>query len=141
MSDQDYSGDIHPPYRRKNGFKELEEMIENHMDAVTTRLRGFFSKALFGFAVLGLTSAFALFGFGLTLSQQGETSDKIQQQRYDTVYDNCRDQNRRHNRAIAKARKILPSEAQQTVKILVDELQPYNDNCGKLAASRVKGTE
>lgn len=139
MSEKEITGDVHPPYRRKNGYKELEQKLEEHATYLEDRLRRFFTKALYAFAVLGVTSAGALLGFGVVLDQQGDVSNDIQIQRYEAIYENCIQQNQRHDNAVAKAEGILPKESREVVILLVNELQPYVEDCEKQARSRVQG--
>lgn len=81
--------------RREHAHVSLEQRFNEHSDAVERRLSKFFSKSLFIFAVIGVTSATALFGFGVTLSQLKDTRKAF-------VRDSCRAQNKRHDLAIHK---------------------------------------
>ena len=101
------------------------------------RLHRFFRKALFIFSVIGITSAVALFGFGLTLS-------RIKDTRRDFVRDTCTSQNKRHDDTVAEfyelakeLKKKYPkraAEIDQSVESnlrLIDTLAPKQD-CAKL---------
>jgi hypothetical protein len=136
MSEKHHSEEIPNPYSEDT---QLDVKFDELALAVAKRLRGFFAKALLAFAVLGLTSALSLFGFGITLSEQHENARLIQHQRYEAIFENCVDQNERHDRAIAKAELLLPERAQPTVTLIVDELLPYVDDCVTFARKRVKG--
>ncbi len=116
-----------PPDRRKND--DWKVYLE-------TRLRKFFFKALVAFAIIGLTSAGSLFGFGVLLKEQGKVDTQIQAQRYDTVLDNCEAQNKRNLQTIKKSKTLSPG-TQRVVRLLVNELQPFQKDCKKLALSRV----
>lgn len=120
------------PDRRRHGYKELEEKLEEHAHEMEDRLRKFFTKALIAFAIVGVTSAGSLLGFGILLKV-------IQNQRYDASYQNCRQQNIRHDEAVAEARKVFPKRTQKGVVDVLDKLQPYIDDCAKQAKSRVRG--
>lgn len=124
---------------RRKGYKELGEELEAHADRIEARLHRFFFRCLAAFAVLGLTSAISLLGFGVVLKQQARNSRDIQQQRYDTLMTNCLEQNRRHDRAQARAEEVLPLESQENVALLIAELQPHVGNCKDYADNRVKG--
>lgn len=130
----------HPlPDRRKHGYAELEKRLEDHAISIEKRLARLIAKALLGFAVIGITSAGALLGFGVVLKEQNRTSSEIQTQRYEASFQTCLAQNERHDAAIKKAKVILPKQAQQTVILLVNELQPFVEDCDKQARTRVKG--
>lgn len=129
------------PDRRKYGYQTLEKKLQTHSEHVEKRLSRFFFKALLAFALIGITSAGSLLGFGIVLDQSANTSAEIQNQRFDNIYQNCIQQNTRHDRAITRANMILPKQAQKVVSLLVDELQPYVADCKGFAATRVKGTK
>jgi hypothetical protein len=135
---EDYSGDPYPPYRRKNGYKELADKIDEHTNRVEERFRKFLTKALMAFAVLGFTSAGALLGFGVVLKEQNKTDKLIQDQRYEYIYQDCVDQNSRHDNAVRRARELFPGQTRKTVTEILDELQPVRD-CKALANRRVRG--
>lgn len=103
------------------------------------RLYRVFAKGILALVIFGLTNAGALLGFGVVLREQAKTSEKIQSQRYDNIYENCEEQNYRHDKAITKAKTILPVRAQSVVILIVDELQPFVQDCSLLAKSRVTG--
>lgn len=107
--------------------------------ATAKRIREFFVKALMAIAIIGLSSAIALFGFGIVLRELNSTDNQIQNQRFNTLYDICVDQNERHNKAIGEAKKILPMRAHDTVFRLVDQLVPYIEDCFEYTRDRVKG--
>lgn len=65
------------PDRRKNTYATLEAKVDEYFDEVEARLSRFFAKALFIFVVIGLTSAIALAGFGILLSEQRDTNNKL----------------------------------------------------------------
>lgn len=133
------------PDRRKHGYREIEEKLEkhyadleqslaDHAESLEDRLSGFFTKALIVFAILGMTSAGSLFGFGIVLKV-------IQNQRYEASFQNCQQQNLRHDNAVAKAKRVFPEETQAGVIEVLDALQPFIRNCDKQARNRVKGDE
>lgn len=80
------------PERRRMGWhEEVLYELEQHATRIENRLHRFFVKALVAIAVIGMTSALALAGFALVLSQIKET-------RKDFVRDSCGAQNtRNHN--------------------------------------------
>ena len=127
------------PDRRKHGYAELENRLDDHAQNIEDRLRRFFIKALIAFAVLGTTSAISLFGFGLALENQAKTSKAIQEGRILTLVKICEDQNRRHDAAIEKARTILPERSLPVVRLLIDELQFKDADCRGTAEQLTKG--
>lgn len=137
---KEYANEL--PERRK-GYQELaEEMKEElqaHADRSERRLHSFFAKSLIVFAILGITSAGSLLGFGIVLGKQKQVTREIQQERYNTLLSNCEAQNDRHDRAILRAESILSKEGQKSVRLLVDELQPMIDNCEVYSEARTRG--
>lgn len=96
------------PERRKASFVALDEYQEelakqfaNHVDEIDRRLRYFYTRALVAFAVIGITSALAIFGFGYVLSQQTDKGKEIQKQRKAFAQEACHETNDRHDRATA----------------------------------------
>lgn len=121
------------PDRRRNPF-------EAYTTAVEQRLHRFFVKALFIFAIIGITSAVALFGFGLVLA-------KIKDTRQDFVRDTCKATNERNedatnfiidvaNEQILEAKSAAQRDAidkslRQWIKLI--NLQAPKQNCDQLA--------
>lgn len=137
MSDSDI------PPRRDGTPEELEELIivrsDIHYDAVEVRLARFVNKSLIAFAVIGVTCAISILGFGFVLKQQHDTSNDIQRQRFEALVYACNQQNDRHDRTIEKANKLLPAQGRLLVILLVNELQPYVPDCVAMAKTKVKG--
>lgn len=126
-----------------SNHEELAEVLEEHAEVigkkleknteyVEKRLGRFFFKALIAFAIIGMSSAGSLFGFTVVLKE-------IQTQRYDTIVMNCEQQNDRHDKTIARAKELLPERVQEAVILIVNELQPYVEDCEAFARKRVKG--
>lgn len=126
------------PDRRQHTYEELANRLDEHTLAVETRVSRFFAKALAIFAIIGITSAVALLGFGLTLHQFKETRKAF-------VRDTCKAQNKR-NRDTIKAfyeealrlEKKFPSQGDQIRQSvqsnlrLINTLEPRQD-CTKLS--------
>lgn len=128
MNDQ---RDPETPDRRENAF-------EAYTSAVERRLHRFFVKALAIFAIIGLTSAVALAGFGIVLSQIKDT-------RKDFVRETCLAQNQRNDDTVAEFYKVAEelkrqypnraAEIDQSVESnlrLINTLAPKQD-CEKLS--------
>lgn len=139
-----------PPGRRTSRSEELEKQIDEHYKLLKVRsdihyevmelkLARFVKKAMWAFAFIGITSIVGLAGFGVLLSKQHHTSDEIQQQRFESLVTTCQQQNDRHDRTILKARALLPPANRELVILLVNELQPYVEDCVAVAKSKVKG--
>jgi hypothetical protein len=80
----------------QRGYRELENRLTEHTEAVAKRFHRWFIISLVAFSVIALTSAAGLVGFGVLLKQQGHTTHAIQKQRTETVLRTCEDQNRRN---------------------------------------------
>jgi len=154
------------PDRRRNTYAALEAKVHEYFDEVESRLNRFFTKALFIFATISVSSAVALLGFGILLGDQKDTNDKlkdqvqtnrllgiaIQNQRANFISTSCQDQNRR-NREAKKALRLqaaideqnAPPEAKAEVRRrrdvtleLIDSLAPIN-NCRQQVREGLKG--
>jgi hypothetical protein len=154
------------PDRRKNTYAALEAKVHEYFDEVESRLNRFFTKALFIFATISVTSAVALLGFGILLGDQRDTNDQIkgqvetnrnlglaiQNQRRNFISTSCTEQNHR-NRNAKKALRLqaaideqnAPPEAKAEVRRrrnvtlqLIDSLAPIQ-NCQQLAKEGLKG--
>lgn len=90
------------PDRRRHGYADLERQLNQHAREIEERLNRFFSKALIAFAVIGMTSALALAGYGLVLRSEARQNELIQDQRREFVRFECEDVNTR-NRNSTKA--------------------------------------
>lgn len=134
------------PDRRQHTYEELAQKLDDHTVEVERRLHRFFKKALFIFAVIGITSAVALLGFTIVLGE-------IKKTRRDFVEATCKEQNQRHDKTIAKFKsaaaesiKRFPKFAEQieaSVKDnleIIDALAPKRD-CKKLADVAVGDAE
>lgn len=157
------------PERRQTSFRSLEELHEElvkelnqHADRIETNtkqnLRGFYTKALIGFAVLGIACAVGLLGFGIVLKKQNQTSKAIQLQRFEASLDSCLATNIRHDKVVLKIDTAIDTLLQQTAphptskqkqgtklfkilfKEILGEAVPYTDNCVDFARKRVKAT-
>jgi predicted negative regulator of RcsB-dependent stress response len=130
----------HLPDRRKHGYRELETKLDHHYEELELRLKRFFSKCLIAFAIMGISTAVSLFGFGLVLKQHQDLTKQIQEQRRNSVFEACRSQNQRHDDTVAKL-KALPDfnpSAQAATISLIDSLAP-KQNCQQLAQAVVEG--
>lgn len=125
------------PDRRQHTYEELAKKLDEHTAAVEKRLHRFFAKALAIFAIIGVSSAVALFGFSIVLSEVKET-------RKEFVRSTCEAQNKRHDRTIAKFKKASAESiernpefadeiraAEQDNLDIIDSLAPKQD-CKKL---------
>lgn len=98
------------PDRRRHGYLELEEKLDAHAEAISRRFHKRFRGMLVAFAIIGMTSAIALAGFGVLLGDQRETSNQlqvlvkqneqasieIQTQRENSIRAQCQEQNARN---------------------------------------------
>lgn len=134
--------------RREVGWhEELKEELTAHADRIETRLRRFYSRALGAFAVIGIACAIALVGFGIVLDAQKTTTATIQNQRYESLLQNCLDTNVRHDnviRRIDKAATSVPKKRRdpQGLKLFKNILEaavPYTTDCRLFARDRLRG--
>lgn len=140
------------PDRRKHGYKELEDKLDSHTREVETRLGRFFFRALIAFAVIGMTSAGALLGFGVVLSKQNDSAKEIQKQRYDNLVASCVEQNNRNiktvntldevlkqaSRTASKAQQQQMAQSRTSTVLLINALAPFVADCDAAARKRVK---
>lgn len=140
--------------RRKQPFVALNEAIDeikrefdDYVEASNRRLRRFFIGMMVAFAVIGLSSAIGLAGFAFVLSKQDEVqanvARQIQKQRYDSLVESCLSANQRHTDAIQVAEErfragIVPKVGLETIRFIVDKLEPFTVDCTKNAKERVK---
>lgn len=135
-----------PPDRRKEDFEQLNKRIDERFEKLTERLARFITKALIAFAIIGITSAVAIGGFGLVLG-------KIKDTRKDFVFDTCTAQNKRNSNTVKafneeakRIKKIYPAQAgqiDQSVKSnlrLINTLAPKQD-CKRLSDVSVGDAE
>ena len=120
------------------GYQKLENKITEHNSQIERRFHNWFVAGLVAFSIIAVATGISLIGFGIVLSNQSDTDDKIQTQRYDSILQQCNEQNDRHTKTIAKAQS-LPENSEKTVTMLVKELQPYTPDCKSYARNRVKG--
>jgi len=131
--------------RRKGERRE----VTPHQEYLEERLRTFFAKCLAIFAVLGITTAVALLGFGIVLGKQKDLTHQIQVQRFESLLQGCIDTNQRNvavNQQIDSAIAKLPpkgrSQAKEKAKpfrLILEAAVPYTPNCFDAAMRRTKG--
>lgn len=141
MTDPDFQPGDELPDRRRHGYKELNDKLEKHAAHIENRLRRFFTRALMAFAILGLTSAGSLLGYGLVLKKETRFSQEIQDQRFRSVLQQCLDQNRKHDRAIKAGSLVLSRDNLAAFKALVDELAPFEPDCIAYTQNLVKAID
>lgn len=144
------------PDRRKEERREvsphqeyLEERLHEFFDLVQERLRSFFAKCLMIFAVLGVSCAAGLLGFGIVLRKQSDLTDQIQAQRYDAVLSSCNETNSRNidvNSKIDDAIAHLPAKRRdkaekqsQAFRLIISASVPLTRDCYAYAKNRVQG--
>jgi hypothetical protein len=107
---------------RREGYAELAKRLDDHADEIAARFSRWFRAGLIAFAVIALTSAIALVGFGYALRE-------IQQQRREI----CISQNRRHDNTINRLNNTdrFSPEGRKVTTELVDALVPVQ-NCSEI---------
>lgn len=118
------------------GYRELQEQIHKWI------VRG-----LIGFGIIGLACAISLVGFGILLTKQGNTTNNIQNQRYNAFLDSCEDTNTRHDNVVAKIDAAVaktPKDQQdpkgvEAFKLILEAAVPFTEDCAGYAQSRVEG--
>jgi preprotein translocase subunit SecF len=145
------------PDRRKHGYAELETKLNAHVESSRSQLHRFFNWGIAILAVVGLTTAASIFGFGIVLNQQGQQNNKIaeaqaqiQQQREDSIRSSCEDQNARHDNTVAsfeqaakstiKKHPELAAQVHENVNTnlkIINALVP-KQNCDQVVAESVK---
>lgn len=122
-----------------------------HQEYLERRLSTFFAKCLAIFAVLGITNAIALLGFGIVLGKQSDLTHQIQSQRYDALVTSCVETNQRNtdvNDRIDDAIKALPPKGQaratakaKPFRLILNAAVPYRNDCPSWARARLKGEQ
>lgn len=141
----------HLATRRQDDFEHLDEKIDDRFGVLTDRLAHFIKRAIVGFAIIGLTSALALAGYGYLLREQHKTTNEIQQQRKETILRSCTEQNGRHNATIKVLDKVLSDTVKSNPKLkaqvkdsraqnllLINALVPVQ-NCSQLVKAATEG--
>jgi hypothetical protein len=137
------------PDRRQHTYESLEKKIELyhedlrkavawHITEIETRLVRFFARALGAFAIIGIISAVSLAGFGIVLREQKRTSEDIQRQRREVLFETCTEQNRRHDQAVEKVVKGVPTERRRAVSIAIINAGIPRADCEALTRQYVK---
>lgn len=134
------------------GYQELSQKLDRQGEKNEERFHRWFLSGLIAIAIIGLTSAAALAGFGVLLTKQSGVTDEIQTQRYGSVLDLCLDQNERHDKVIKAIDDAVaavpppPAEQQRAresakpFKLILEAAVPYTADCRKAAHDRVQGT-
>lgn len=132
---------------KRNGDDRRD--VSPHQEYLELRLARFFAKCLAIFAVLGVTNAVALLGFGIVLGKESDLTNRIQRQRYDALLQSCAETNQRNqdvNSRIDDAIAKLPPKGQARAKekakpfrLIISAAVPYKRNCPEYASARVKG--
>jgi hypothetical protein len=107
---------------RREGYAELAQRLDEHANHISERFSRWFRLGLIAFAIIGVTSAIALVGFGYALRE-------IQMQRREI----CESQNRRHDNTINRLNNTdrFSPEGRKVTTALVDALVPVQD-CSKI---------
>ncbi len=151
--------ETHLPDRRKHGYKELEEQLASDVEEMRDTQRRFFIGGIIVLAIIGLTTALSIFGFGILLKEQGDQQDQIekqaeniQEQRKESIGNACKDQNYRHDatsaalstaadediaKAKTQAQKKEIARRRDVTLGLIDALTPVQD-CEQLVDEAVQ---
>jgi len=129
--------------------KKLEVWLEEHNAQVQAQFSRWLKRGLIAFGIIAVCVTVALIGFGLSLKNQNDLSNDIQQQRFDTLVQFCQDTNQRNNnvnKEIDKAIHDLPEEQQPRAneradpfRLIINAAVPYHENCTEEARNLVKG--
>lgn len=141
----------------QQGYKELKQSLEAQTEKTEGRLHRWLVMGLIAFAIIGLTSSAALVGFGILLKKQNHITNAqsrvtgdIQRQRYTSLLDLCRDQNKRHDDVIKKiddavaavppppARQRKARESAKPFKLILEAAVPHTKDCVAAARARVR---
>lgn len=133
------------------GYEKLEKKLDNHANGIENRFHRWFVGGLIAFALMGLACSGSLIGFGILLTEQGNLTNKIQQQRYDSLLETCENQNTRHDDVIKKiddavaevppppARQRRAKESAKPFKLILEAAVPHTKDCRAYAHNRVTG--
>lgn len=118
--------------RRVNTHEALKEYVDQQFDEVHARLTRFFR-------VVSVTGILVVVVICWLFIRQGDTTDSIQDQRFNSLVTLCEQQNTRHDATVERAKKRFPPEDAADRIFLIDALQPYVKDCTADAKRRVKG--
>lgn len=133
------------------GYKRLEKKLDNHANVIEDRFHRWFVGGLIAFVIMGLVCTVSLIGFGVLLTKQGNLTEKIQEQRYESLLEGCENQNTRHDDVIAKIDKAVAEtpppperqkrakEASKPFKLILEAAVPHTKDCRAYAHDRVPG--
>jgi hypothetical protein len=86
----------------QTGYNELKNKIQKMAEKNEARLHRWLVLGLAAFVIVGLSSTAAIVGLTILLGKQKHVTTEIQAQRKDTIRKNCQDQNKRHDRTLAR---------------------------------------
>lgn len=146
----------------QRGYAELQGQLKEQSDAtqgdlkkqadkVEERFHRWLVTGLVAFGIIALGTTVALVGYGILLTKQGNITNDIQQQRYNTILDACLDQNERHDNVIKQIDKAVaavpppPSEQKKAregakpFKLILEAAVPHTKDCRAYAKDRTDG--
>lgn len=135
----------------QHGYQELENKVNAHALEIEKKFHKWFVRGLVAFGIMALCCTVSLAGFGILLNTQSNITNQIQVQRYNSVLDLCKDQNKRHDNVIkqidAAVAEVPPPPARQRrarqsakpFKLILEAAVPHTKNCVEAARARVRG--
>lgn len=122
----------------QRGYQELENVIQKWI-----------FRGLVAFAIIGVFCGLSLVGFGILLTNQSNTTQEIQNQRYKATLDSCKETNARHNNVIKRtdeavaatpeAERKRAEEGAKPFKLILEAAVPFTQDCEAFARDRVEG--
>lgn len=139
-----------PPDRRAEDTAALKQLDEG-FGSMRAQLAQFIRKSLMAFAVLGLSCAIALLGFGMVLRKQNDITNRIQEQRYSVLVQSCKETNDRNkdvnskiDAAVAQIPDVPPgnrAKAKKSAKpfrLIISAAVPVHKDCKAYAKQRLR---
>lgn len=135
----------------QRGYAELQNQLKRQADKVEERFHRWLTMGLVAFGIIALGTTTALVGYGILLTKQGNITNRIQVQRYDSLLDSCLDQNQRHDAVIKKIDEVVAAvppppakqkearEGAKPFKLILEAAVPHTADCRKFAHGRVQG--
>jgi hypothetical protein len=109
-----------------------------HDDGIEARRRTIIRENWYRDVWLFVLSVFLVVAVVVANAENRQRIDEIQESRYQFQIQNCLSVNARNLSAKAEAMRSVSPEGQRTVRLLIDEMLPFNRDCAAKAREGVE---